>query len=235
LRLIPVDLRLAGYNPFLHLIYLDSPCSRLNIWEHIGVLKLLGLNGVVVEGSAWPPYHGRPFEIWEALKPHVVETNSDIHWLRPEKRFEWHYPNGRQGFLRIEPHDDPEKKSLEIHAILDYKTLGETAIDFSFPGNGCVEKMFQAKSPGWPRWRYHLCCLASGLGWPHLNSVTWPQRLSPELALEQFALHRIGDCGGAMSLAHFETLPSAKVTSYCAGHEADLATLSQVQWIHCGK
>ena len=213
-------------------MYLVSGHNWLNIWEHIGVLRWTGLDGVFVSGTRWPPYFGRALEIWEKLAPYCTLTDEPMEWIRPRWKNRWVYANGRSGYVEIEPHKDLDQTGLDIEVKIDYLTLGEETRHFRLPcSTEDWHTMLASKSPGWPRWRYEVCCLAEKFGWPHMNSVTWPQEMPPSVALQQFALHRVGDLLGALSLVSSRKLLSGKVTSYCAGHEADLGLLGTTLWM----
>jgi hypothetical protein len=229
---LPIDLNVAAYNPRVFCIQLDRNGSTLHIWEHIGVCRLLGLaDGVIVSGTDYPPYHGRPWEVWEALRPHLAQTGKEARWVRPERGEEWRYAKGREGFVRIEPHPNPATKLLVFRLCVDYRGLGRRELVYTFCDEKDHREMLQTGSQGWPRWRYYLCRGLSCLSWPHIDAITWPQKFLPDECLRRFILHRVGDLAGAMSLAHQTALPSAIVTSHCAGHKADLALLAKTRWV----
>ena len=154
-------------------------------------------------------------------------------WVAPKASAEWHYSGEREGSVAIAPHEDPNVKSLVVKVEISYKGLGDTKLEYEFPKDLIsLQEIFEAKTQGWPMWRYHFCrFFLAKLGWPHLNAITWPQQFSREDALRQFALHRVGDLLGALSLASHDALPSCVVTSRFAGHEADLGALSKVSWV----
>src|SRR5687767_13679329 len=51
-----------------HRIQLISHGKRLEVFEHIGVLRYGGLMGITLQGSGWTPYHGRALELLHMVR-----------------------------------------------------------------------------------------------------------------------------------------------------------------------
>ncbi len=222
--LIPIDYGIAKHRVSPGFLYLEYQGQTLRVVEHIISLRFTGLDGVAVSGSPWPPYHGRPWEAWQAVKSEVEETEESVCWLDPIADTRWEYPpNERGGFVCVR-RTGTFLPGLVVGVSINYLGLGDRTQYKSF-GSGSLadlEEVFVARAQGWPKWRYHLCRLGSRWGCPLLNSVCWPQTMSSDDALNEFVLHRIGDLLGGFALASHEALVKGNVFSHCAGHRADL-------------
>lgn len=197
---------------------------KLQIYEHIGVLRWFGLCGVSIESTLWPPYYGRAFEFWQAIKPLCeVDTSKDINWYTVREPVKWTYPkprNNQTAFTEIRPN---AKKELKMKITCNYPGMGAWTSYFSFPNNEKLEELCLAYGQGWPPYLYHFSKIASKCGWPHHKASTWVQEHGKGLiTLEQFINHRAADLLGALSLLCRDGLLSASVTSICSGHEADI-------------
>ena len=229
---IAVEANLARYYKPWGFLYLRHSFGRsLPVWEHIGALAFTGLTGVVVESSWHPPHFGRVFELWDALAPHIVESEQDVSWCRPERAVTWRYPN-RDGFVRFEPHHDPCERSLIIRIVSDYRGIGTLEKEFLFPRDVLVlQDAFSIYSPAYPAtWRWPIARLAAYLGWPHLHKMVWPHSQPKEKTIELYLRHRLVDLVGAFSLSSHRHLPSGILTSVRAGLEADLNVLTLARY-----
>jgi len=226
--LVAIDYKIASLNK--RRITLESPRQRLEVWEHIGCLRFVGLDAIVIESDTWPPHFGHAGGLWEQLKPHVDEAG-------------YHVPLcGVATDVACMEHSATQNKSvtwctvsnahqLTIEVYINYKGLGEYRHNFTVNLNGDTERVFDqilhAPSQGWPMWLRPIqqTLNLAGLG-PVWESVNWPQDCtSTSTALHLFALHRIQDILGAMSLVDAKRLPTGQVTSHCAGHRHDLAMI----------
>ena len=198
---------------------------RLQIYEHIGVLRFIGLDGIIISGSAWPPYHGRPYEIWQKLKPRCkVNQLSTIGWQTIAQPLRFNYDHRRTGFLRITPTNSC-CLTADIHC--NYPGVGKSELRHSVP-TGPIENAFKIKSQGWPPRYYYPSLLLSKIGWPTHYAINWPQTDDPKKVAIHFATHRLIDLLGAFSLlGNPDCLLAADIESECAGHEADLSLVFQ--------
>ena len=223
--ILPINISLARYYVF-GFIYLRHWRSSLAVWEHIAALMYTGLTGVIVEGSSHPPYHGRVRELWDTVRPHLIETGEEVEWCRPVREVEWRYPK-RNGFTRIVPHDDKIKRTLDVTIHIDYPGIGSVTKDFSFPSEwSTLEDAFSVYAQGFPRWKRPVALLLSEFGWPHACSLTWPHEQSREETTDLFLRHRLVDLLGGLSLASHNRLLAGRVISVRSGHLADLNALS---------
>ncbi len=229
---VAIDKEIVAYNKWLRFISLSYGGHSIHIWEHIGVLRFFGLDGILVESSPWPPYHGRAFELWRALYPHARRSEEMIPWCTPEYDAEWHYGGVRQGgYTRIVP---ILEKKLGLTVTADYEGIGAKTIRFTIDSRipfelaSNMDPVIEAHSQGWPRRRYWFCLLLQLLGWPHFYNVTWPQHQDSRQTIELFARHRVGDLLGALSLLSHDKLPACMVWSVKSGHEADLHVLEKM-------
>lgn len=70
--------------------------QKMEIFEHIGVLRWFGLCGVSIKSTPWPPYCGNSSAFWQALKPFCrVDASEEIKWYTLRKPVRWVYPMPR--------------------------------------------------------------------------------------------------------------------------------------------
>ncbi len=222
---IPITPDIVSYH--FRRLTLEYGKHRLEIYEHIGPLRWLGLDGVIINSSTWPPYFGRVYEFWEAIKSYCQQDqNREIPWFTISKAIRYQYNDGRRNdYLEIQPFDQPH---LNIIIISNYPKFGTEEIRECFP-IVCPEFAFKAYTQGWPTWIYHLSKFFSLLGWPHHDHIYWPQENKSKRIIHQFAIHRLSDLLGALSLVHPSGFLAANVISYCAGHEADVALIKEAK------
>ena len=201
---------------------------KLQVYEHIGVLRWFGLCEVSIESTQWPPYHGRSIELWQAIKPFCEEDRSrDINWYTIRKPVKWIYPklrNNQTAFTEISPNT---KKELNIRIMCSYPGLEVCEISFTFPNRKRLEQICSVYNQGWPPILYHVLKLPSIFGWPHHKKILWPQHYSKARAAMEFTYRRAADLLGALSLLCRDGLLSADVTSICSGQKADIKAIFQ--------
>lgn len=205
---------------------------RLHFYEHIGVLRFLGIDGVIIESTPWPPYHGRSIELWEAVKEQCTADADEIRWHEIKRWCGFKYPE-KEGlrYTHIQPKSkQDEKYELCIEIIADYPELGEKRLVVLLPQDiEIVIAALAVYSQGWPPWRYHLSRAASLCGWPHHKKTTWPQKHPPQTTIRYFAMHRLIDLLGALSMISNTELVSGQVLSCRSGHTADVHTIRSVR------
>lgn len=207
-----------------HRLTLYYQKARLHIYEHIGVLRFLGLDQIVITSTSWPPYYGRPDEFWQAIKKYCSRNlSSNISWCTVKETLFYRYNSNRNGYLSIKTNNEP---CLNIQIICDYKGIGCGEVCHHLPITP-LENSFKARSQGWPKWAYYFSLMLSQFGWPTHECINWPQENDPHKTAHQFAVHRLVDLLGALSLIHPYGLLAANIESFCAGHEADMAILKQ--------
>lgn len=223
---LPITLNLVSHHK--NRLVLSARDKQLHIYEHIGVLRFLGIDGVIIKSTSWPPYHGRALELWAALKTQCKESEEEIPWCTIKQSAGWPYPNTKQRRLTfIRPSRHPE---LNIQIVIEYPTLGRRELSVQLPRDReILLQALGAYSQGWPLKRYAVSRLASLLGWPHHTKVTWPQEHPPERTLELFALHRLVDTLGAFSTVSNTQLLAGTIISERSGHKADLRTIQNLE------
>ncbi len=219
---LPITLDIVSYHK--NRLALSAHGKQLHIYEHIGILRFLGVDGVVIESTPWPPYHGRALELWVALKGQCKESGEKIPWCTIKQPAGWQYPNIKQKrFTYVRPSHHPE---LNIHIVIEYPALGYRELSVQLPRDREIFlQSLEAYSQGWSLKRYAVSRLASLSGWPHHTKVTWPQEHSKEKTLELFALHRLVDALGAFSTVSGTQLLAGTIISERSGHEGDFKTL----------
>src|SRR3989338_8503885 len=206
--------------------------AKIEFFEHIGALRFIGLSGVMMESSPWPPYFGRTHELWEALKPNCVESGESIRWVTPQTSATWSYAQTyhdlQSRFTEITP---SEEKKLRITITIDYPRLGEYEKTYTIPDIELLEEIFQAHSQGWPSWPHKPSKLFAAVPFrPSHECITWPQEYPRRKALRLFAEHRLLDLLGALSvLLPPHGMLAGNIRSMCSGHKADYEV---VQHIH---
>ncbi len=200
--------------------------TRLEVAEHVLPPRCMGLQGVVLAGSAWPPYHGRTAEVWNALKPHVIEvpavdrfytTSYELAWVYPRKR------GGKEAYVTITPETRSPKLTLDITC--DYPGLGRRSRTFVLPDQAVFEEIFQARPLGHPAF---LEWLARKRRWSHYDKVMWANReMVYNDVLAEIILHRAQDLLGALAFLYQDGMFVGRVRSVCAGHKADAEALKR--------
>jgi hypothetical protein len=219
-EVIPITSDIASYNP--RRITLRYKDHLLEIYEHIGALRWTGLDGVLIEASKFPPYHGRIAELWHALRPFCEETDRSVPWVRLDKICTGTVIGNRDRSVSLSPADH----KLAVAVILEIKGLGEKTFSCELPM--LLDEVFEAHTLGWPSRLFHFSRLAGLLGWPHHKHIEWAQENSCDGLLEKTCLHRTGDLLGALSLITHDHLVSGRVVSNRGGHRIDMDLLRRI-------
>jgi len=198
--------------------------NNLNVAEHILALRWTGLDSVIIEASAWPPYFGGMLKLWQAIEPNLTATNQQIPWLK----------------IIEEKSVSTGKRSIRWAS---NKTPGlKIKIAVDFPKFGCLTKSFQLPSPElagnfsakplavnsynafWPA--LSRAAAKTGL-WPHHKNLIWPtERPVPEL-LDELVNHRLLDLLGALAMIDHCRLPTGRVISIRGGHALDVQLITK--------
>ncbi len=212
----------------------NSDCrGRLKVYEHLGCLRWRRLFGVHLEGTGWGPYYGRAAEVWDQLVGCCEERQTEVPLYMVPRTVYCPYPRLRRpgvpACLRIGP---PLAKSrLTIDLEIDYPGLGKKQGSFSFDFGSAddelLDRVFQARTQGWPSKLYPLSLTAGLLGWPTHPKIWWPQEHGVAETLDNFLYHRLQDLLGALSLLCRDGLFIGHVESVCAGHWADLEAVKE--------
>ena len=206
--------------------------TKMEIFEHVGALRFMGLSGVLIESSPWPPYFGRTHELWQALKPQCKETDEPIRWVTPRAHTFWSYPQTHRNlkcrFTEMWPN---KTKRLKITIEIDYADLVKDEKVYDIPNKELLEQILQAHSQGWPSWLHGPSTLLEWFPFrPRHECITWPQEHPQKKTLRLFAEHRLLDLLGALSvLLPADTMLSGNIRSVCSGHEADYHVVEQIR------
>lgn len=221
-----IDQSLAGCDT--RRITLAEGKDRLTVYEHIGALRFGGLAGVRLTGDPWPPYHARGHELWQLVKAKKQEdtrydctfyglygVHRPVRWTYPSNRG----PGGKPAFTEILPAMEPV---LKIEVVIDYKGLGRYENTFTLPDPALFDRLCLARAQGWPSSYRKITSVARLLGWPHQDKVCWPGSDTNEKIIEEFALHRVFDLLGGLSLLCRDGFFVGHVRSHYAGHLSDV-------------
>lgn len=223
-EIIPIDWRVARYRKGrLQLFYKKF---RLNVWEHIGVLRFLGLDHVLICSDAWSPYY-MGSEYFSRLSPYLYETGNTIPLVRFHQKGEYASMNRLLSCVSVAPHVT-EDLHLEVISQWEDLPLDRRDITFSELSNneGLLEKVLSSKPQGLSGRKVSAKILrALGL-WGHLNSVAWKSDFpSKQDAAVSWGYHRLQDFLGELSLISNMMLPTGKAFSYMAGHKESLLAI----------
>ena len=205
-----------------HRVALSNGYSELECFEHIGVLRWLGLNGVMIGSCRSPPYFRRPLELWQEIKPNLVEIGK-FDWSFPKEENTAAFQRGTESaFTKIQP-NLPDQNGLNVDILCKFDNIGCEAIDFSSPGGERkLEVACEAYALGRPSWVYWVSKLASLIWWPHHGHVAWVQEHSKDEMMWMIVQHRLVDLLGVLAFAHPTKLLAGRVNSYMGGHRSDV-------------
>lgn len=190
-----------------HLLPLATVVDGVCIVQHPGVR------------NSWVPYGDGSGSIFlNAVEPCTVASHaSDIRSIMREQGAEVRNAHKRVTFT-------PHPSRLEITVHIDYKGLGKHSETFVFPED--FPEVMRTPTQGWPPKLYRVAQLARMFGWPHINSVVWPQRHNKQETLTMFARHRALDLLGVIAATTpTRTLVTGLYESWYAGHKEDIALL----------
>ena len=219
---IPIDYKIAKFS--FNRIKLNSQNTTINAWEHIGMLRFLGIDGVGVRisnGNSWTPYLGGAGAYYKKFIPCLRATGELIPTIKPKKDSQWQYLKEIERIVSIKvldelildvsakwfPYAEYQKEILVNESILDFFT----------------KEVLLAKPQGYPNYRYDIAKL---LCWKNLEHVAWAKEFKTYSEVSyRWWLHRIQDLLGDLSLVSHYALPTGKVYSKNGGHKGDLIVL----------
>ncbi|MFZ2072624.1 MAG: hypothetical protein WA101_01735 [Minisyncoccia bacterium] len=229
LQKIPIDHRIASYCSGRIKISFNS--TEINIWEHIGALRFLGIDGIGVKvpvGSKWPPYLGGAAAYYKELVPYIKTIDEKIPEIKIRGCSSWRDLSKieRIVFIAETANGSMQNRSLILDVSAQWKpfpedhiwlNVGEESRDF------LINEVFQSKPQGYPLSRYYAAKTASFFGWPNMKYISWANDFkSPEEFAHQCCLHRVQDFLGGLSLASHFALPKGSAYSLNGGHKGDL-------------
>lgn len=222
-----------------HYLYFQHGKDRLNCVEHILALKLLGLDGVVIEahkGTTWVPYDGRAKMYWEAIQDHLkYDGRLEPMAIRLSHAYEDIAP--KFGWTRsVAFSNEGESTGLVAKVIVDYSMFGgkevvERYSDVADPSKMadvlCSRPLLQ------PLWLESNLPLMKAIGWPHADNLLKRSEFNeenPKPFLHEIALHRMLDLFGAVAvLAEAGTYVTGSIVTDKGNHGTDLLFLQQVK------
>ena len=209
----------------------DGP-ARFRMFEHVGALFATGLTGIELVPSVRAPRFSRTLELWEKLKPKVVETDQELTFWSTNDLVAAHCGEAGSGrYITIQPNYDGK---LHIKVCIDYPDIGVCEQDYCFPDMELLERVFAARTLGrWPLEAVvrHLTIL------PVVRDANWAGAFRGETEkarlLRLICDHRALDILGALCLL----VPSggylsANVTSVRGGHECDVKVVNAIRAAH---
>lgn len=201
---------------------------EINIWEHIGVLRFLGIDCVGVEmirGSKWPPYLGGAGSYYKQLAKYLSITNEEIPIIKVKQDSSWMYSADSDRSIYISK-GDSQKLILDVSAKWKpFRRKTERLIINQEVITFLINCVFSAKPQGYPMSRFYFAKFASFLGWPNLNYISWANKENESDIPHFWWLHRVQDLLGGLSLADHFALPVGYVNSFDAGHLADVTVV----------
>ncbi len=203
---------------------LEHHGKRLNIAEHILVLRTLGINNFIVAcESEWPPYDGSAQALWAAVYPFAREWVPFEYTCTPKRMVRAEVSKNPHRWIEIRPSDEPLAITVEIN----YPGIGAHTETFGHPFE---RTCLNAKALGWPTWTKLVCTLLHPLRLaPHVKNMTWADEQDNHKTLQLAARHRALDILGTLAVAYpKDAAPHAHVISHLGGHECDLALVKKL-------
>ncbi len=229
----PIDHRIA--KALKGRIALKVPGIKLQVWEHLGALRFLGIDHVIIFISPsyspigdWPPYK-TAWEYYEFLAPHLRSVDEEMEWIGPKEDYIASIDqNGlnRKCWIQKNGRHEP---SLNATIRTQWLPLPEICKTISINNNlkaDDLKAFLMAKPQGVNHFQQYACRLLAWFGWPHLNGINWLHDYSDNAEklrkAEGLFDHRAQDLFGALSLASHEYLPNCLVESRYGGHLIEL-------------
>lgn len=209
-------------------IQLEFRRYTLPEYEHIGILRLLGIRDVVIScPTGRPPYFGRALELYRALLPLLIETKEEPSYVTIGSSVTKTNPKHPNRFTKLYPSYGGK---LIIDQYSEWKPLPYTQEKHEITEK-LILSVMEKYPQGYPHSRYHLSRALSTVGiWKHHKRITWMKSgKGQQQTAWDFHNHRLADVLGALSLIHHLHLPSLHVKTYCGGHKSDMFALKQAE------
>jgi len=208
--------------------------AEMHILEHLLSLRWFGLDGICISGSTYPPYWSA-LEYLNYLEEHGVLAESDEYMKSFPITEEYAYSRPHTYFQKPRvvilspsgtPHTEEEFIDMMISVYIDYKEIGTSFK--SYRSIDSFRSVLGTYPQGYPLYRYNLCKILSGFGWPHFGKVVWSQNQASDITLKEFSDHRAADILGDLAMISSLGLPSNFIfDSSLGGHLFDLNTTKQ--------
>ncbi len=200
-------------------LLIEHDGERLNIVEHILVLRALGIDKFIIAcESGWPPYDGSAEALWEAVSPFTKRDGVFGRRCTPKRVIRAEVSGAPHRWVEIHPSREPLTATVEV----DYPKLGMRRETF---GPLFEHTCLSAKALGWPTWGREVCRALHPLRLaPNPRNLTWVGEWAHSKVLKLAVRHRTLDILGALAVAYPKNaLVCGKIVSHLGGHECDLA------------
>ena len=229
-KFCPIDHRIAQSKPLT--IQISFGTTVVNNWEHIGVLRFMGIDGIKVsmpKGQKWPPYLGGAGAYYEKISRFLRIQKEELPTIDVKKENGWHYKKRVGSYVEID--EAGPDSLLRLNVIAEWKPLpkhsAEIIVDEKLR-QFLIDKILPSKPQGFPFSRHSLAKVASRFGWPNIDNISWRKNFSKDEEVSYWWwLHRVQDLLGTLSLCSNTHLPIGKVLSKNAGHKADLIVIKK--------
>lgn len=182
--IVPIDHRILRLRK-RHLVLVHGK-AKFHVYEHIGVLRFLGFDSIVITcPSGWPPYDARPFEVWEKLSPYMEEDGYiPFKSLDLEGR-----GSNKIGYTMFNQVTSPE---LSARIDVDYKGIDSGSLVWNSDKQYELLEYLKAPAPVYPQWIRYPAKAGELVGiWKHSNRVSWPHLTEPRAWVENALRQRI--------------------------------------------
>lgn len=223
---VPIDFRIASYRRGRVVLKVGN--IELHVWEHIGVLRMLGLDGIIIKvHNPWPPYLTAG-QYLDRLLPHIQETTGVLPTITPRRSHSFVCKNKKDAFVSIEPSPD---FILSVHS--KWKWLPKHSDNFIFKdlmqNEDLLKEILYAKPQALPNRKVPAKTMAFVLRWPHMKNVAWIDDFkTKEEASYAWWLHRVQDSLGELSLCDHQAIPLVSVLFKNIGHNESLICITEV-------
>lgn len=195
---------------------------RARIIEHLLALRFAGLDEVVLsfpEGRVRYDTSGATF--WETALPHLTSAGRLSRYRLPS-----HFVGDERRWMSC--HSEECGPGLTIHVHIDYGNglMHNETYTWSL---ATFERVVQARTLGFPRWRKPVARLAHLCGWPHYPEILWPRDRPSPRECQETADHHVLDLLGEMALAQpAGGLLDGVYERHCGGHKLGLELCRRV-------
>lgn len=203
---------------------------ELNIYEHIGCLRFSGIDGVILESTPRPPYHGRALEVFEPLHGECKGDGTFFDWVYLKTAVKADIPQAPWRYVTATPLTDGQAPGLYAKVFCAYPHLGEGKTHvFQIPGED-LTGIWKELTPGMPRWLYRLSKWGHEVRlWRNHHCINWGRHTPPAITLDRFIRHRFQDLLGALCLVDHLRLPAMNIESHMGGHRVDIDLIHHME------
>jgi hypothetical protein len=225
---IPIDYKIA----FSQGSYIQLRCNTLtmlNIYEHIGVLRWLGYDGVEIEmhDNKWPPYGGAVLYLEFFSKELWFENDgSTVERIAPQRHAESFRFNTLDSSAKISFTTD---EKLHLNVVSHWKGLPPYSSRFLFEelSPSVQSEIWTARPQGYPHYQKRIAQFVSKIGWPNKDRISWKGEQDNKMVSREWFFHAVQDTLGALSLCDPVALPTLSYHRVKGGHFVDLDVIKK--------